>query len=570
MAQVDLSEENIRMNTDAMAKNARKAAGELLRNPIDSPKEKEEARTTAGSNAFDQRPPQPSRSHRLDEVGVVNMKNVWIKRGETRQHGSLWFLETESGFAFRSRSMLEWTVDYKDIESCALVDRNHVEIVARPGSENLAFRNDTPDSAGKIVIGAADEEDVREITVEMQGRISSVQAIANPEQQQPSDFRNLRNLFELTPAQYNTLDGDLETTEKNTTSTIVEKPEDIVLPTSIATTRDQSSSETEATEPDHQLPVTLLILEGMLLRNGDLSLLLDKAVLRCVTPSSGISFYEIPFAELKVIKLGNGLKTISVHGIIRSTDRNEIIPLTDCDFDIEARSSADAEWIYEWIDHHWSLLNRARDQALQIQQELLATEPQATESPAMESPGQPPTTGTHDDSDDSLYADPMPPKDTSGPSTAKIPLVTEHRLSGESPSTTRFLHPSSSHSEESDNTSRVNKADSNSYGDIRQHVGARAPLTLQFNDDMDGRSIQINTVEGDMADIVISNARGDINRYRSERGSISGRKKTASERRGPRREAEEESVSRRSSRSGRVRDEERLLLKRKGPTQYYQ
>lgn len=110
-------------------------------------------------------------------------------------------------------------------------------------------------------------------------------------------------------------------------------------------------------------------------------------------------------------------------------------------------------------------------------------------------------------------------------------------------------------------------------GEIRLRVDASQALKLQFNGDMEGRTLEIKPAEDGMADIVIGDARtGNENTYRSERGSIySGSKKSvvAGRTERARRDAEESSVrSARSSQSRRTRDDERRPLRRKGETVY--
>lgn len=62
-------------------------------------------------------------------------------------------------------------------------------------------------------------------------------------------------------------------------------------------------------------------------------------------------------------------------------------------------------------------------------------------------------------------------------------------------------------------------------GEIRLRVDASAPLSLQFNGDMEGRTLRLEPGEDGMADIVIGNANGTENTYRSERGSVYGASK---------------------------------------------
>jgi hypothetical protein len=56
-------------------------------------------------------------------------------------------------------------------------------------------------------------------------------------------------------------------------------------------------------------------------------------------------------------------------------------------------------------------------------------------------------------------------------------------------------------------------------GEIRLRVDASAPLSLQFNGDMDGRTLQIHPLEDGMADIVIGNPGSE---YRGEKQNLIG------------------------------------------------
>jgi hypothetical protein len=106
-------------------------------------------------------------------------------------------------------------------------------------------------------------------------------------------------------------------------------------------------------------------------------------------------------------------------------------------------------------------------------------------------------------------------------------------------------------------------------GEIRLRVDASAPLSLQFNGDMEGRTLQIVPAEQGMADIVIGNSRGDENVYRSDKSSVVPTRK-ALVAGSARRELEEASqYSGRSSQSRRERerdaerDRERRPLRRR-------
>jgi len=130
-------------------------------------------------------------------------------------------------------------------------------------------------------------------------------------------------------------------------------------------------------------------------------------------------------------------------------------------------------------------------------------------------------------------------------------------------------HAESSHSNGSDKASRVSHrttATNGNSGEIRLRVDASAPLSLQFNGDMDGRTVHIEPMEDGMADIVIGNpgsSRPD-NVYRSEKGNLLGPSKTPKAIMPPtpsRWETEEVSV--RTERPGRREGERRVLQRRR-------
>ncbi|KAF2272352.1 uncharacterized protein EI97DRAFT_211922 [Westerdykella ornata] len=142
----------------------------------------------------------------------------------------------------------------------------------------------------------------------------------------------------------------------------------------------------------------------------------------------------------------------------------------------------------------------------------------------------------------------------------------------------------SSRSKGSDKASRVSQSArttvTNGGGELRLRVDGSA--RLQFNGDMEGRTLQIMPGEDGMAEIVIADSRGNESAYRSERGSVYDRKTVVSRAERPerleriersRREAEE--ISTRSSRSSqsrrdRDRDVEARPLRRKGEKLYRQ
>lgn len=117
-------------------------------------------------------------------------------------------------------------------------------------------------------------------------------------------------------------------------------------------------------------------------------------------------------------------------------------------------------------------------------------------------------------------------------------------------------------------SARTNMTGGGGNSEIRLRVDASAPLSLSFNGDMEGRTLQINPAEGGMADIVIGSGRGNENTYRSEKGSVTGSRKSLIAG-NARREAEEASVrSGRSSQGRRDGDRERRVLRRRRDTEY--
>ena len=111
--------------------------------------------------------------------------------------------------------------------------------------------------------------------------------------------------------------------------------------------------------------------------------------------------------------------------------------------------------------------------------------------------------------------------------------------------------PSHSGSSGSDRHTAVT---SNGGNEIRLRVDANAPLSLQFNGDMEGRTMQLIPGEDGMAELVISGNRDNESAYHgSERDSISGDRKALV----TRRQAEE--MTEGSTRSHRVRRESRVV-----------
>jgi hypothetical protein len=116
--------------------------------------------------------------------------------------------------------------------------------------------------------------------------------------------------------------------------------------------------------------------------------------------------------------------------------------------------------------------------------------------------------------------------------------------------------PSHSGSSGSDRQSLSNRTavTSNGHNEIRLRVDANAPLSLQFNGDMEGRTMQLIPTEDGMAELVISGTRDNESTYQSsERGSISGDHRALV----TRRQAEE--MNEGNTRSHRRRRESRVV-----------
>lgn len=109
-------------------------------------------------------------------------------------------------------------------------------------------------------------------------------------------------------------------------------------------------------------------------------------------------------------------------------------------------------------------------------------------------------------------------------------------------------------------SARTTVTNGNNNGEIRLRVDASAPLSLSFNGDMEGRTLQINPAEDGMADIVIGGQRGEDDVYRSEKGSVRGNRNSMIAG-SARREAEEASI--RSGRSSQGRRVEREVESRR-------
>ncbi|KAL1605030.1 hypothetical protein SLS60_004573 [Paraconiothyrium brasiliense] len=110
-------------------------------------------------------------------------------------------------------------------------------------------------------------------------------------------------------------------------------------------------------------------------------------------------------------------------------------------------------------------------------------------------------------------------------------------------------------------SARTTVTNGNNNGEIRLRVDASAPLSLSFNGDMEGRTLQINPAEDGMADIVIGGQRGEDGVYRSEKGSVRGSRNSMLAG-SARREAEEVSVK--SGRSSQGRREREVESRRYG------
>jgi len=120
-------------------------------------------------------------------------------------------------------------------------------------------------------------------------------------------------------------------------------------------------------------------------------------------------------------------------------------------------------------------------------------------------------------------------------------------------------------------SNRTTMTSSGANGEIRLRVDASAPLSLCFNGDMEGRTLQINPAEDGMADIVIGGGPRDeeFPSHRSERSNALVPTRKSMLNGSARRDAEEISVkSSRSGQSRRERDSERRPLKRM--TRYHQ
>ncbi|KAH6882080.1 hypothetical protein BKA58DRAFT_12845 [Alternaria rosae] len=115
--------------------------------------------------------------------------------------------------------------------------------------------------------------------------------------------------------------------------------------------------------------------------------------------------------------------------------------------------------------------------------------------------------------------------------------------------------PSHSGSSGSDRQSQSNRTALTSSGnnEIRLRVDANAPLSLQFNGDMEGRTMQLIPTEDGMAELVISGSRDNESNYHSsERGSNAGDGQALVRRKQPEEMTEGSMRSHRSRRESRV------------------
>ncbi|PSN72361.1 hypothetical protein BS50DRAFT_630405 [Corynespora cassiicola Philippines] len=124
-------------------------------------------------------------------------------------------------------------------------------------------------------------------------------------------------------------------------------------------------------------------------------------------------------------------------------------------------------------------------------------------------------------------------------------------------------------SEAGSSRSRGSDKQSQYRDEIRLRVDASAPLSLQFNGDMEGRNLQIVPVEGGMADIVIGNPgqRAETVYHASERGSERGGARKLIAANSHRRDAEERSVKSSRTAHSRRHTADRQPLRR--TTNYY-
>ncbi|KAI4664120.1 uncharacterized protein J4E79_003621 [Alternaria viburni] len=140
--------------------------------------------------------------------------------------------------------------------------------------------------------------------------------------------------------------------------------------------------------------------------------------------------------------------------------------------------------------------------------------------------------------------------------------------------------PSHSGSSGSDRQSQSNRTavTSNGNNEIRLRVDANAPLSLQFNGDMEGRTMQLIPTEDGMAELVISGSRDNESTYHSsERGSNAGdglalvRRKPDENTEGSMRShrSRRESRALRDSYDDRIIEVQRPLRRRANTSSYY-
>ncbi|EMD63642.1 hypothetical protein COCSADRAFT_330060 [Bipolaris sorokiniana ND90Pr] len=117
--------------------------------------------------------------------------------------------------------------------------------------------------------------------------------------------------------------------------------------------------------------------------------------------------------------------------------------------------------------------------------------------------------------------------------------------------------PSHSGSSGSERSRSNRTAVTNENNEIRLRVDANAPLSLQFNGDMEGRTLRMIPAENGMADLVISGGRDRESVYHnSDRGSIADDRKALVPKQ-PRRQAEE--MTENSLRSSRRRRDSQVI-----------
>jgi len=106
-------------------------------------------------------------------------------------------------------------------------------------------------------------------------------------------------------------------------------------------------------------------------------------------------------------------------------------------------------------------------------------------------------------------------------------------------------------------------------GEIRLRVDASAPLSLQFNGDMDGRTVHIEPMEDGMADIVIGNPGSQHeNMYRNEKVNLLGSSRVPKAIMPSQPQHEVEEFTAKSQRGSRREGERRVLQRRRRDLEY--